>query len=86
MLEIYTYVAWYRKLNFVSNDPSDICCVLPLLNASQRMSWCVLEVAREVPVKTVEFAFCTQNLPDRYPLVARKDILAERMCLQRKDF
>jgi len=67
-----SHLCWLvqETLNFVSNDPSDRCCMLPPLNSSQKMSWCVLQVAKKEPVTTVQHAFCTQNHPARYPLVA----------------
>ena len=59
-----------ETLNFVSNDPSACCCVLPPLNAPQKMSCCVLQVAKKEQVTTVECAFCTRYHPARHPLVA----------------
>ena len=77
-----------ETLNFILNDPSNCCYVLLTLNAPQRMSWCVLQVAKTEPVTTVECAFCAHNHPAMYPFVAGtvQDIQLERVCMQRKYF
>ena len=59
-----------ETLNFILNDPSNCCYVLLTLNAPQRMSWCVLQVAKTEPVTTVDCAFCAHNHPAMYPFVA----------------
>ena len=50
------------------------CCRRQMLHKSELL-WAA--GGQEEPVTTVECAFCTQNLPARYPLVAGKGIQAE---------